>query len=40
MNRRGETVERHHVRLLLGQAIARAEVPIRAFCYCRAKLAA
>lgn len=37
LNRRGETVERRHVRLLLDRAVARAEVPIRASCYCRAK---
>ena len=37
LHRRGETVERRHVRLLLDQANARAEVPIRASCYCRAK---
>lgn len=37
LGRRGETVERHHVRLLLAQALARAEVPIRASCYCRSK---
>lgn len=35
--RRGETAERRHVRLLLDQAMARAEVPIRASCYCRSK---
>ena len=40
LHRRGETVERRHVRLLLDQAIARAEVPIRASCYCRARAAA
>jgi tetratricopeptide (TPR) repeat protein len=34
--RRGETVERPHVRLLLDQALARADVPIRASCLCRA----
>ena len=32
---RGETVERPHVRALLVQALARADVPIRASCYCR-----
>jgi tetratricopeptide (TPR) repeat protein len=37
LHRRGETIERRHVRLLLDQAIARAEVPIRASCYCRAR---
>ncbi len=33
--RRGETVEALHVRLRLDQAVARAEVPVRASCYCR-----
>jgi len=37
LGRRGETVERHHVRLLLDQALARAEVPVRASCYCRSQ---
>ena len=37
LHRRGEAVERRHVRLLLDQALARAEVPIRASCYCRAQ---
>jgi tetratricopeptide (TPR) repeat protein len=37
LGRRGETVERRHVRLLLDQALARAEVPVRASCYCRSK---
>lgn len=37
LHRRGETGERHHIRLLLDQAVARAEVPIRASCYCRSK---
>jgi tetratricopeptide (TPR) repeat protein len=35
LRRRGETVERRHVSLLLDQALARAEVPVRASCYCR-----
>lgn len=35
LHRRGETVERRHIRLLLDQALARAEVPVRASCYCR-----
>lgn len=35
--RRGETVERAHVRPLLAQAMARAEVPISASCFCRSK---
>jgi len=38
--RRGETAEALHVRLLLDQATARAEVPIRASCYCRSVAAA
>jgi tetratricopeptide (TPR) repeat protein len=33
--KRGETVERHHIRAQLDKAIARAEVPIQASCYCR-----
>jgi tetratricopeptide (TPR) repeat protein len=37
LHRRGETVERRHIRLLLDQALARAEVPVRASCYCRGK---
>ncbi len=37
LRRRGETVERRHVALLLAQALARAEVPVRASCYCRSK---
>ena len=37
--RRGETVERPHVRLLLDQALARADIPIRASCLCRAEAA-
>ncbi|MCK7615454.1 hypothetical protein [Roseibium sediminicola] len=37
--RRGETVELPHVKLLLDQAIARADIPIRASCLCRAKVA-
>jgi hypothetical protein len=38
--RRGEAVEAGHVKLQLDQAAARAEVPIRASCYCRRKAAA
>jgi tetratricopeptide (TPR) repeat protein len=38
--RRDERVERPHVRRLLDQALARAEVPIRASCYCRTRQAA
>lgn len=37
--RRGETVEVPHVKLLLDQAIARADIPIRASCLCRASAA-
>jgi len=33
--RRGETVERRHVKALLDQALARSEVRVRASCYCR-----
>jgi tetratricopeptide (TPR) repeat protein len=40
LQRRAETVERRHVRQLLDQALARAEVPIRASCYCRSRQAA
>ena len=39
LERRGDTVERPHVRLLLDQAIARADIPIRASCLCRASAA-
>jgi tetratricopeptide (TPR) repeat protein len=35
LTRRGETVEALHVKRLLDRALARAEVPIRASCYCR-----
>jgi tetratricopeptide (TPR) repeat protein len=37
--RRGETVELPHVKLLMDQAIARADIPIRASCLCRANAA-
>ena len=37
--RRGETVERPHVAGLLDQALARADIPIRASCLCRAAAA-
>lgn len=37
--RRGESVELPHVKLLLDQAIARADIPIRASCLCRANAA-
>ncbi|SHK66378.1 Tetratricopeptide repeat-containing protein [Shimia gijangensis] len=35
LNRRGETIEAAHIKLQLQKAAARAEVPIRASCYCR-----
>ncbi len=38
--RRGETVELGHIRQQLDRAAARADVPIRASCYCRRNLAA
>jgi len=38
--RRGEAVERRHIELQLEPALARAEVPIRASCYCRHSRAA
>ena len=34
--RRGEKVELQHVKLLLDQAVARADIPILASCLCRA----
>jgi tetratricopeptide (TPR) repeat protein len=40
LHRRSESIERRHVRQLLDQALARAEVPIRASCYCRSRQAA
>lgn len=39
LERRGETVELPHVKLLLDQAVARADIPIRASCLCRAEAA-
>ncbi|MDD9921387.1 MAG: hypothetical protein OXQ92_03765 [Boseongicola sp.] len=36
---RGDTVEHPHVKVLLDQAVARSEVPIRASCFCRSKAA-
>jgi len=33
--RRGETVEARHIKVQLDKAVARAEVPIKASCYCR-----
>lgn len=35
--RRGETVEAAYIKLQLDKALARADVPIRASCYCRQK---
>ncbi|WP_420337856.1 hypothetical protein [Roseibium sp.] len=37
--RRGETLERPHVELLLQQATARADIPIEASCLCRHRAA-
>ncbi|MEE4189389.1 MAG: hypothetical protein V2I76_13190 [Roseobacter sp.] len=39
LSKRGETVELPHVKALLDQALARADVPIRASCLCRTKAA-
>lgn len=38
--RRGETVERPHVQAQLSRALARADVPIPASCFCRSRSAA
>lgn len=35
LQRRGETVEIRHIKMQLDQAIARADIPIRASCLCR-----
>ena len=35
LQQRGETVEAPHIKQQLDRAIARAEVPIQASCYCR-----
>jgi tetratricopeptide (TPR) repeat protein len=40
LTRRGETVEAPHIKLQLDQARARAEVPVRASCFCRKMAAA
>ncbi len=40
LTRRGETVECAHIKLKLDKAVARAEVPIKASCYCRQQTAA
>ncbi|WP_380054266.1 hypothetical protein ACFE33_13220 [Falsihalocynthiibacter sp. SS001] len=37
LTRRGETLEAAHIKLQLDKATARAEVPIKASCYCRQK---
>lgn len=39
LRKRGETVELPHVAMLLDQAVARADIPIRASCLCRSKAA-
>ena len=39
LQRRGETAETPHIKALLDQAIARADIPIRASCLCRAAAA-
>ncbi|MCH9673329.1 MAG: tetratricopeptide repeat protein [Gammaproteobacteria bacterium] len=39
LRHRGEVAEAAHVQLQLDQALARAEVPIKASCYCRQNLA-
>ena len=40
LTRRGETAEVLHVKLQLDQAVARADVPVHASCFCRQKAAA
>jgi tetratricopeptide (TPR) repeat protein len=40
LTRRGEAVEAAHIKLQLDKAVARAEVPIKASCFCRRKAAA
>ncbi|MCP4380815.1 MAG: tetratricopeptide repeat protein, partial [Hyphomicrobiales bacterium] len=40
LTHRGETVEAAHIKLQLTKALARAEVPIKASCFCRQKVAA
>lgn len=40
LSRRGETVEAAHIKLQLDRAVARAEVPIKASCFCRKRAAA
>jgi tetratricopeptide (TPR) repeat protein len=40
LTRRGETAEAAHIKLQLDKAAARAEVPVKASCFCRHRLAA
>lgn len=40
LTQRGETAEAAHIKLLLDKAIARADVPINASCFCRQRAAA
>ena len=40
LTHRGETVEAAQIKLQLDKAVARADVPIRASCYCRKKAVA
>jgi hypothetical protein len=40
LDRRGEEIERLHVKLQLDKALARAEVRVKASCYCRKQAAA
>ncbi|MEX3011157.1 tetratricopeptide repeat protein [Hoeflea sp. TYP-13] len=40
LTRRGETVELLHIKLQLDKALARAEVPVHASCFCRRRAAA
>lgn len=35
LSKRGETTEAFHIKLQLDKALARAEMPIKASCYCR-----
>ena len=39
LTRRGETVEALHIKLQLDKALARAEVPVHASCFCRRQAA-
>ncbi len=39
LERRGETLEKAHIKGLLDQAIARADIPVRASCLCRSEAA-